>query len=289
MARPYGKPALAPPALLAHLQSRGLAVPHPIEALRALESIGYYRLLIYMRPLQQLGPPKTFLPGTTFDDVLELYNFNRELRLLSLDAVERVEVALRAAVVSQVAVVHGPHFYLDPAHFREIDGFVEFFQAARSARYLGASHYRATYDDPGLPPVWTVMEAITYGTLSRLFSNLALQHRKAISLRFGFDETVLVSWFRSLNVLRNMCAHHNRLWNFQMLVDQPRVAKKLRSELASTDRFYARAVVLAALLRSLDPASRWKQRLQDLLARYPGVPLSAMGFPADWHTRDFWR
>lgn len=83
----YAKPALPPAALLAHLQGRGLAVPDPLRALAALEHIGYYRLLVYMRPLQQ-APGKTFNPGVTFDDVLGLYEFDRELRLLCLDAIE---------------------------------------------------------------------------------------------------------------------------------------------------------------------------------------------------------
>lgn len=284
----YTKPALPPAALLAHLQRRGLSVGDPIRALGALEHVGYYRLLIYMRPLQQL-PAKTFLPGTTFEAVLDLYHFDRELRLLCLDAIERIEVALRAAIVSQVAVTHGPHFYLDPQHFERLDGFVEFFQTATRAKYLGIQHYRDHYGAPDLAPIWTIMEAITFGALSRLYSGLVIRHRKAISGRFGFDEKILVSWFRSMNMLRNMCAHHNRLWNFHMLVDQPMAAKRFKMEMIRTDRFYARAVVLIALLAHVAPGSAWKQRLVNLIDRSPAVPVSAMGFPADWRNRTFWR
>jgi len=263
---PYAKPALSPAALLSHLQRRGLTVLDPIPALAALEHVGYYRLLIYMRPLQQL-PQKSFLPGTTFEAVLDLYNFDRELRLLCLDAIERVEVALRAAIVSQVAVAHGPHFYLDPQHFERLNGFVEFFQTASGAKYLGIQHYRENYGVPDLAPIWTIMEATTFGALSRLYSGLQLRHRKAIADRFGFDEKILVSWFRSANMLRNMCAHHNRLWNFHMVVDQPKAANRLKSEMSSTDRFYARAVVLIALLESVAPGSGWTQRLVNLIER----------------------
>ncbi|HEX6751517.1 MAG TPA: Abi family protein [Longimicrobium sp.] len=289
MAGRYRKPALAPAALLAHLRSRGLVIPDPTRALRALEYVGYYRLLIYMRPLQQPRAPKAFIPGTSFSDVLSLYEFDRELRLLCLDGIERVEVALRAAIVSQVAVPHGPHFYLDHTLFEKADYFIEFFQAAAKARYLGIQHYRATYDDPPLAPIWTIMEALTYGQLSHLFSWLRLPQRKQIALRFGFDESILLSWFRSLNVLRNMCAHHNRLWNFHMLVDQPKAAKRLKAEFASTEWFYARAVVLAALLDASGYGADWRRRLIALINRYPAVNPSSMGFPADWRNRAFWR
>lgn len=241
-----------------------------------------------MRPFQRPGPPKTFLPGTTFEDVVSLYEFDRELRLLCMDGIERIEVALRAAILSQVAVPHGPHFYLDHRYFEKAEYFVEFFQAAAKARYVGIQHYRTHYDDPPLAPIWAIMEALTYGQLSHLFSWLALPHRKQIAVRFGFDETILVSWFRSLNGLRNMCAHHNRLWNFHMVVDQPRAAKRLKAEFTSTDRFYARAVVLSVLLEAAGHGAAWRQRLVALLGRFPLVQPASMGFPADWQSRSLW-
>ena len=290
---PYGKPALPPAALLAHTVARGLTIHDPVEALHALEYIGYYRLLSYMRPLQKTDAAtglRRFVAGTTFGDVLTLYDFDRELRLLCLDAVEKIEVALRAAIVSQVAVLEGPHFYLDPAQFQRVDSFVDFYQTtSREDRHLAVKHYRKRYCTPELPPIWAIMEALTFGALSRLFSGLALRHRKAVALRFGHDETVLSSWFRSVSLVRNLSAHHSRLWNAPMHVDQPLAAKKLRCEMIPTDRLYARFVVLAALLEAIDPASGWKRRLVALVGRYPAVPLKQMGMPAGWQCRPFWR
>lgn len=290
--RPYTKPALRPSDLLAHLQSRGLHCPDPVAALHRLEYVGYYRLLAYMRSFQRPDPitgKPTFLPGTTFEDVLYLYSFDRELRLLCLDAIERIEVALRAAIVSEVAVEHGPHFFLDTQHFERLGAFVEFYQTAcRDKRYLAIRHYEQRYSTPELAPIWAIMETITYGALSRLFSGLKVAHRKAISRRFGYDEAVLGSCFRSLNLLRNMCAHHNRLWNAPMHVDQPVGARRLRGEQGRTDLLYARLVVLGALLDVIGGGAEWKRRLCALVDRYPCVPLTVMGFPTDWRTREFW-
>jgi abortive infection bacteriophage resistance protein len=160
----------------------------------------------------------------------------------------------------------------------------------RENKHAGVRHYHANYEAPDMPPLWAMMEAITYGTLSRLFAGLQLSHRKAIAVRFGFDEVVLASWFRALNLLRNMCAHHNRLWNMPLHVDQPMAAKKLKAELGGAgDRYYARAVVMSALLEMIDPDSDWKARLVALLDRHPGIPTAAMGFPPDWRARPFWQ
>src|ERR1700741_1229402 len=286
---PSTKPALSPTALLAHVASRGLTVPDPVEALHALEFIGYYRLLSYMRPLQRFDAAagvRRFVAGTTFGDVLSLYDFDRELRLLCLAAVERIEVALRAAIVSQVAVAEGPHFFLDSAHFERVDAFVDFYQfTRREERNLAVRHYRKHYCTPESPPIWGISEPLTFGALSRLYAGLALRHRKAIALRFGYDETVLASWFRSISLVRNLSAHHSRLWNAPMHVDQPTAAKRLRGEMIPTDRLYARLVVLAALLESVDPGSDWKRRLVALVARYPAIPLGQMGIPCGWHAR----
>lgn len=286
--RPYAKPARTMEDLLAHLEARGLTVSNREAATAALRQIGYYRLLIYMRPLQRL-PEKTFNGGTRFEDVLTLYSFDRELRLLCLDAVERIEVALRAGVVNALSTVHGPHFYLESRHFETHERFREFMQTATSARYSAIQHYTERYNTPSLPPIWAVVEAITYGALSRLYSGLHLANRKRVAKWFGYDEKVLVSWFRSLNALRNMCAHHNRLWNFDMRVDQPMAARAVAAEMTRTNTFYARAVVMAALLAAVEPDAEWNRKLVALVARYPGVPVSAMGFPAGWEARPLWQ
>jgi abortive infection bacteriophage resistance protein len=99
---------------------------------------------------------------------------------------------------------------------------------------------------------------------------------------------VLSSWFSAISLVRNLSAHHSRLWNAPMHVDQPLAAKKLRSEMTPTDTLYARFVVLGALLEMVDPATDWKRRLIALIQRYPTVPLSQMGIPAGWDARAFW-
>lgn len=284
----YTKLALSPADLAARLQAKGLAIPNMPLAIKALNRIGYYRLLIYMRPLQNAA--KQFNPGTTFDQILELYNFDRELRLLCLDAIERVEVALRSAIINELSVLYGAHFHLNSRHFDEPKHYRDFLSAAAKASYLGISHYYKKYNDPSVPPVWTLLEGVTFGTLSRMFSQLHVTNRRVIAGCFKYPEPVAISWFRSLNNLRNMCAHHNRLWNAVLQVDQPMsYHKHLKKEWgASQNRFYARAVVIVALLKEIDPALRWKHDLKALFAKYSMVYPSDLGFPTNWQLSPFW-
>src|SRR5699024_4542222 len=91
----------SPGALVRRLASRGLEITSPDRAARYLRHIGYYRFSPpYAIPFQQGGPDHEFRSGTSFDDVLDLYVFDRKLRILVLDALERVEVAVRAAITT---------------------------------------------------------------------------------------------------------------------------------------------------------------------------------------------
>ena len=285
----YTKPAKTPAELLAHLEARGLGIPDKGRALRALETVGYYRLLIYMRALQ--GPDKVFRPGTDFEAVFALYRFDRELRLLCLDAVERIEVALRAAIVNELAVPHGPHFYLVPEHFESASIYRSFVNKAVQADYLAIRHYEARYNDPPYAPIWAICEAVTFGALSHLYSGLTTANRKRVARPFGLGESVLVSWFRALNDLRNICAHHNRLWNAALVANKPMRGKAVYGELtdAAQGSFYGRAVVIIALLSRIDSEASWKERLINLLAANPAISQREMGFPDGWAAHPFWQ
>lgn len=284
----YNKLALPTSELLNHLRNKGLYVSDQATARRALETIGYYRLLIYMRPLQDNN--KKFLASTNFENVMSLYEFDRKLRLLCMDAIERIEVTLRASLVNNLAVPYGAHFYDGAQHYTNSKGLTNFKDHVKNARYLGIDHYRNTYMQPANPPIWVLLEAVTFGAISTLFADLNLNNRKQVSKIFGFDETILVSWFRTLTVLRNMCAHHNRVWNFRFVVNQPKLAKSLSSVFNKQDSFHARAVVLAALLKNTDSSSDWTSRLKDLLTSAPPqAHPTALGFPSNWESDPFWK
>ena len=289
------KPALPLQDLLAKLQARGLQVPDPVQALHHLRFIGYYRLSAYTLPFQQVNTPgKPFLPGTTFDDVLGLYRFDRELRLLVIDAIERIEVAVRSVLVGEMSVRHGPHWFMESRHFAPKYAYIGQLLAkverdTRASRETFIIHYRTKYTDPCLPPAWAMAENLTYGTLSYLFAALHNSERKAIAAPFGCDEKILQSWLHSLAYLRNLCAHHSRLWNRAFSIP-PIIAKKHAGFLfhAQKDRFYALAVVVFELIQVAAPGTGWHDRLKALLAAHSSVPLSVMAFPANWHQEPFW-
>lgn len=284
----YNKTAKSSEELHAHLLSKGLISLDYNEEINKIERIGYHRLLIYMRPLQ--NSEKNFFDGTTFENILNLYDFDRKLRLLCIDAIEKIEVSIRSAVVNTISITNGPHFYLYGSNFKTESGYKEFLRKALDTKYLSIKHYHEKYNDPTLAPIWSIVEGITFGTLSRLVSNLNDDNRRAVALNLGIHHRVLVSWVRSLNMVRNMCAHHNRLWNAKMEIDKPKRANYIADEFpqdAST--FFARAVVINAFMLKIDSDYNWSSKLKNLINDHRFVNPPAMGFIPGWDERAFWQ
>lgn len=282
----YSKPALDIQSLLARLEAKGLSISNRALASDSLQRIGYFRLLIYMRPFQDGS--KNFTGSCDFNQILRLYEFDRELRILCLDAIERIEVMLRAAIADTVTIQFGPHFYTEPTHYTSSNSCSKFLVKVREARSIAIDHYKRNYSTPADPPMWTVLEAISIGTLSRFFADLILSNRNLIAQRFSYGEPILESWFKCVAVFRNMCAHHHRIWNAKFTVNKPKQPRAMRDVFRSMDSFHARAVVLYCLLREIDPqiATDWRDQLKTLLTNYAAIVApSDLGF---LQTDPFW-
>ena len=276
---------------LYQLWQRGLRFEDKRAAETALKAIGYFRLSIYMRCLQDQS--RNFIPGTKFSHIVELYEFDRNLRSLTMDATERLEVGLRASLSNDIAVKYGAHWHLDQSHFEDLvkhHGVMsKVIQATDNKKSLALKHYHESYCEPRLPPVWLTCEKLSFGALSWMFSDLKIDRRKLVASTWGYQEFLLVSWFRSLTDLRNECAHHGRLWQSNMLSNQPMAHTAYPQDFRSPRSFYARAAVIALLLDSIGRKSWWKSALVSLFAQHSSVsPSRDLGFPYNWENRSLW-
>ncbi|MEG3615715.1 Abi family protein [Isoptericola haloaureus] len=315
--RRYDKPALDHDELVDRKIGRGLVVPDRDRTRRYLRHIGYYRFSPYLIPFRESPSHEQLRVGTTFDQVLDLYVFDRKLRLLVMDAIERIEVAVRAALTDAMSLQHGgPFWYLDPEHFADAarhDGLLRHVQKscreqlregedAPSGELTHASaleHYLTTYGEPELPPSWLVVESLTLGQLDKVIGNLRRPADvKRIARPLGLTAPVLVSWLRTYVRVRNICAHHGRLWNVGLgvypAIPKPTTVTWLGDAETFTDapdrrkRLYPVLVSLQSVLSTISPRSSWAQRLSDLLDAHPRVPLRGMGIPAEWRDDPFW-
>lgn len=300
----FTKPALSVDDQLVKLIARGMVAPDPAKAKHYLHQIGYYRLSGYTLPFQKGGDASnkhSFTVPVEFDVILDRYVFDRKLRLILMDAIERIEVSLRASLSNSIAQRHTPHWYLNAAlfdasydHPKLIDEIK--FQIGHNAKTQGQiekrdvyiRHYYDTYYDPDMPPSWMVFEAISFGVISKIFENLYKSETTQVCLPVNVNHDTLSSWMHAISYVRNLCAHHKRVWN-KTLTIKPAIARKHKTKFHGNSKIYGVFVVIQILLEQVAPDNAWAERVSDLLNEHPNIPIDSMGFPDDWRQKSFWK
>lgn len=305
----YSKPALSNADLLARWKAKGLAVSNPADAERALSFIGYFRLRGYALPLMDTTPAgRVFKAGVTFQDILARYELDRDLRRITLGQLERIEVAVRTVISNQMSLQYGPFWYLNYpnqvlAHAPGYNGKPEAFSIGnflssvehetRQSKDLFAKHYFATYTEPLLPPSWLMAECVTFGKWSKLYKHLQKVNpahpnpKKLVAKTFSLSVSLIESWLHALTILRNICAHHGRVWN-RRFVYRPEVYAHAPQHFADQQTYYCLAVVMRLFSRPVDTHDEWPIRLMDLFKAHPSIAPTDLGFPANWEADPIW-
>lgn len=312
------KPWLSFSDQLQRLRDRGLVVENEAAALDYLERIGYYRLSGYWYPLRQmdkaasntLGKPvraDTFEPGSRFEDVVRLYVFDKKLRLLALDALERIEMAVRVDVAHLLGEVD-PLAHENPAclhgdftkkaltkgkdkgktqHQVWLDKYRSQVQGARRTPFV--AHHLQQY---GGLPVWVAIEVWDFGMLSKLFSGMKFADQQTIAAIYGApDGRAFARWLRSLNFIRNVAAHHSRLWNINVLELSPVPAGW---PVMNNARPFFYFCLMQQLVNVICPNSSWGARFKSLLAdefpfeANPTISLTDLGVFDQWAAWALW-
>jgi abortive infection bacteriophage resistance protein len=296
----FAKPPASIDQQIDLLQRRGMQVPDRERAAHYLLHLNYYRLRGYWLPFEcgtDGDGDHRFQAGTTFEHVLDRYVFDRELRLLVMDAIERIEVSVRTQWAHHLALGHGSHAHLSRALFSDQRAYTASLgglanEVGRS-RETFIQHLNDVYDE-ALPPVWAVVEVMSLGQLSKWYENLKCQAlRQRIADGYGMDETVFVSLLHHLTLIRNVCAHHSRLWNRRFTIT-PKLPRKKPTGLTTTfntaapRQLYNALVLIAYLMNIVSPGHHWKQRLLELLEQHSGIPVESMGFPDGWRDLPYW-
>ncbi|MBU6994272.1 Abi family protein [Ferrovum myxofaciens] len=298
----FHKPPLSVANQIMLLSRRGMAIPDQDLATHYLTHINYYRLRAYWLPFETTlpGGEHQFRTGTTFSDVIGIYQFDRALRLLLLDAIERIEISLRSRWANHLSLNYGAFAHHEGPVFQKQDTWQrccdELDKEFQRSHETFAKHYQENYNHLKSPPIWVSCELMSIGHLSRWIHNLRKPHdRQAIADSYGLDEKVLVSFLHHLTIVRNHCAHHGRIWNRRLTVKM-RLPSKKPAKLSSVfnrdedahGRLYNTLAMLAYLLRIISPESHWRNKLIELLDTCPQALDGVMGFPVGWRMSPLW-
>ena len=292
----YSKTFIPCSAQVPLLKSRGMTFADEPKALHLLENISYYRLSGYWYPLLANKQTHVFKTDATFEAAFNLYKFDRELRQLILSELEKIEVAVRTKMTHVLSIEHDA-FWIENAllfsnqsvHQSTIEKIQDELNRSDEEFILAfKSKYSNTF-----PPSFILLEITSFGALSRLYGNLKSgKTKRDIAKSFGLPDIVFASWLHSLVYIRNVCAHHSRIWNRPMSI-QPLFPRNASSALLQNRQiginrvFYALSMIIY-LLNTVNPNHTFKQKLRRLFAKYPNVDSAAMGFPANWRTEPLW-
>lgn len=295
----YSKQPLDYSEILDLLESRGLIIRDRNKAIECLKVVSYFRLDNYFHPMESDKVQHIFKPGSTFDNAMDLYRFDCDVRELIFTAIQAVEIALRSKMIHHISLQYGAFWFTDVSLFRDANihhkCMEQIRQELKRTREEFIIEHSAKYSEPEFPPVWKTLEVTSFGTLSKLFCNFADNKiKKRIAREFNLPQhLVLESWIKSAVVLRNYLAHHSRVWNRKFPI-KPQMTTPLRGNwvippVGNYDKLYSQLCYLQYLLNVIRPCNNFSFRLKVLLTEHLNVDTSAMGFPGNWLDEPLWR
>lgn len=313
----FNKPTLTYDEQIKLLKSRGVIFHNEEYAKDKLINISYFRLSAYMLPFRKKQGEEfidEFKEGTKWEDIYNLYIFDRKLRLLVFDAIERIEVSIRTQIVYHLGLKYGSHWQDDETIFKPAiqrtlkNGQVKSFYAFQEIQEHiqsklndnQAEHYiksyKANYSEPANPPSWMCIEVMYFNHLSKICSSLKYRADiTAIAKHFSLPPSTFNSWLHTINYVRNICAHHSRLWNreFHIIPEKLSFSKDKvwisNSNNIQRTKLYHFLCMLNYLLQTINPSTTFNLKLKTLLKQYPNASIYAMGFPKDWENERIWK
>ncbi|MFN7289767.1 MAG: Abi family protein [Pirellula sp.] len=299
----YNKPWLSVADQVKKLESRGLQVVDRAGAEVFLRHINYYRFTGYCLAFE--NPRHSFPVGVTFGHIQASCKFDAALRDLFNEALEVVEIDLRTVVAYYFGQRYGAFGHTNPMNFHRqfdmkifhSDWLTEIGKEASRSKELFVKHFETKYSQYPDLPVWVATEIMTFGSLARMIRAMKKSDRQNISSEYGIAAKVLFSLVLHLNYVRNLCAHHCRLWDraWSVKSDLPHEPDFQNANAVSNQRLFSSLLLMRKLmLRSPDlkaEADAWRDRVTQLLKNLPSAPNAhgRMGLIAGWQSHPVWR
>jgi abortive infection bacteriophage resistance protein len=300
MREPYSKAALSFQEQLALLLERGLMVENPDYAEKFLSCVNYYRFSAYCIPFEKNR--HEFKENASFANIVKLYEFDRKLRGLIYEALELIEIELRTGIAYEMAHLLGPFGHNEEKNFTNEFRFKEIRDTATKeverSKEVFVEHFKEKYHEYPNLPVWAEVEIFSFGCLSTMFAGLIPSIQKKIARRFDLPGPVFKSWLHVLVYVRNLCAHHSRLWNRELQIwpQQPRNIDGFEYFQTSDKRVWA-VILMINYFFSVGSVEDsivkiWRERFESVIddahANIKGLEIKiGMGIPENWKATKF--
>lgn len=291
----YNQPQISIADQISLLKSEGLVFFDENKAQHILENISLFRMKSYLMPFRQ-PHLRQFKEGAYFEEAYSLYKFDSALRKMICSELEKIEVSIRTQLSLIMGDEAGIYWFENPANFRDANRHAGLLNNLRAELQRSDEdvivRFKQSYSNE-FPPSWMTFEISSFGTLSMMYRWLNAGHaRRKVARFYGLSDTVMESWLHSIVYVRNICAHHSRLWNRRLSINAlvPRnTLLPFINTPRDTKRVYYIMSIIVYFLQSVNPQNTFVVRFKSMLAEYQGVDLAAMGFPANWEKETLWQ
>ncbi|KKX47446.1 Abi family protein [Sphingobacterium sp. IITKGP-BTPF85] len=307
----YSKEALSIDKQIELLQKRELSIGCLIRAEKYLQNVSYYRLSGYMFHLQTKTGDTKFLAGTTFEDIINLYTFDKNLRRIFLEYLERIEVSFRTKIINTYSNQYGFYWYNNDSYFlnknelrdekEEILGYQNYVLdsirvSLKDPKEQFLRAFKLKYTSEILPPENMSFEVLSFGKLIKLYTCLKNdEYKNSIAKNFKLPNgKSLVNWLLFLNDVRNVCAHHSRLWNRKFTANKlsfpSRDKHKIMGNIPekANSNVYGAIIAINHLLNTFNISNSFTDKIEALVKTHQ-IKVSNLGFPEDWEKRAPWK
>ncbi len=287
------------------LEQRGLNFKNKVKAEKILENISYNRLSAYWYPfLKEPKDEEIFKPNSYFEKIFRIYQFDSELRIIMFYAIEQIEIALRTQIIFHLSNKYNSGFWFENKDaFKSYPFFIDLLKRlcvnTKDSNQEFIKKYNRKYNQY-IPPSWKSFETLSFNSLFSIFKNLNDRTEQVtIAKHFGLHHDVLKSWINTIIYIRNICAHHSRLWNIVLTIS-PVWPKTPYKEWVSTwenknqetnDKelnLYAAICISAYLIDQVNPYNTFKNKLNNLFEEYQEIKKIDLGYPNDWQSEPLW-
>lgn len=294
----FSKPPRTPEYLAHKLIQSGLQGISESELTEVFQSINYYKLRGYAYPYQENSlETAPFLPNVQWSCIWSDYIFDLKLRTLLFSSISFIETALKTRL-TLVSLTTGILWYKNNRLFRSQRAFaadLEFLQKDwKRASEEFKNHYLSKYPESPEPPAWMIFETSSFGPISKFFKNMKpqLPEKENICNYFGFDKAdadKLATWFQNINIVRNICAHHGRLYSRQ-LTTAPHFIVPYKGRWVSSwpnpNRIYATICIVKNFLDICNKKNSFASDIRGLVQMLRPEQLPSLGFPKNWESEE---
>jgi len=293
----YNKPPKTFEEQISILKSRGLIIEDVNDAINILNKINYYRLRGYWLSFEK--QKDKFLEGIIFKQILKLYDYDWRLKNIIQNAIGFIEISLRTQAAYNFAITYGAFGHEEYNNFRTSyskyeEWINDLHENTKKSREIYISHFNSKYSSifPKIP-IWVAVEILSFGSLTKFVEYLHHKDQKKISLYFNLPVPVFLSWIKTFNYIRNLCAHHCRVWDRNLSVSMAVPKSSNWHNINPRKIGYAIFAINKVLnyCTSRDKFLEWRNNIETLIDNHPQVPdfWNKIGLSENWKENPLWK